>query len=300
VLVALPLAVRDRLPGRLATHWGGTSPDAALPLWAAALVPAILWLVLVLSVVVAAGRGGLPPRGAPAAVLPAAGAFLTGAQAAVVRANLDRADWRQAGSVTTGVLLGAVAAALVGVLAHLAGRRRPVPAATPAGAGGPVMELPEGVHPVWLSRTSNHWLYALALAAGLVAFAALAAAAAGATDAAWAVFAPCAVVALAGSVCSSVTARVSGRGLEVAFGPLGRPVRRWAVHDLEAARVEVRRPAEVGGWGYRLSGRGTTVMLRAGECLVVRPREGAEFAVSVDDAERGAALLNALTARAAR
>lgn len=51
----------------------------------------------------------------------------------------------------------------------------------------------------------------------------------------------------------------------------------------------------MGGWGYRLSGLGTTVMLRRGECLVIRPRQGAEFAVSVDDAERGAALLNTLT-----
>ncbi|MFD8414867.1 hypothetical protein ACFV2Q_24440 [Streptomyces sp. NPDC059650] len=38
-------------------------------------------------------------------------------------------------------------------------------------------------------------------------------------------------------------------------------------------------------------------MLRPGTCLVVRPRTGPEFAVSVDDAERGAALLNALAAR---
>lgn len=37
-------------------------------------------------------------------------------------------------------------------------------------------------------------------------------------------------------------------------------------------------------------------MLRGGECLVIRPSKGREFAVSVDDAERGAALLNSLRA----
>ncbi|MFD7782173.1 hypothetical protein ACFV4Q_03610 [Streptomyces nojiriensis] len=42
---------------------------------------------------------------------------------------------------------------------------------------------------------------------------------------------------------------------------------------------------------------GTTVMLRSGECLVIPPRRGREFAVMVDDAERGAALLNALSAQ---
>ncbi|MYS57046.1 DUF1648 domain-containing protein, partial [Streptomyces sp. SID6013] len=90
-------------------------------------------------------------------------------------------------------------------------------------------------------------------------------------------------------------ARVSERGLEVSFGPLGWPGRRWAPGDIDTARMEVRRPSQVGGWGYRLSGLGTTVMLRAGECLVIRPRgRRSDFAVSIDDAERGAALLNAL------
>ncbi|MEI5099387.1 hypothetical protein RB200_13260 [Streptomyces sp. PmtG] len=83
------------------------------------------------------------------------------------------------------------------------------------------------------------------------------------------------------------------QGLEVAFGPLGWPVRRWAPGAIEAAYAEHRTPAQVGGWGYRLSGLGTTVMLRGGECLVIRAK-GKDFAVSVDDAERGAALLNAL------
>ncbi|WP_328793045.1 MULTISPECIES: hypothetical protein [unclassified Streptomyces] len=42
---------------------------------------------------------------------------------------------------------------------------------------------------------------------------------------------------------------------------------------------------------------GTTLMLRSGECLVIHVRRGGEFAVSVDDAERGAVLLNALSAQ---
>lgn len=78
---------------------------------------------------------------------------------------------------------------------------------------------------------------------------------------------------------------------------LGRPVRRWQAAEIESARAENRTPAQAGGWGYRLGGLGTTVMLRGGECLVIRMRgKGEEFAVSMDDAERGAALLNALNA----
>jgi hypothetical protein len=97
--------------------------------------------------------------------------------------------------------------------------------------------------------------------------------------------------------CASVQARVSDKGVEVSFGPFGWPTRRWPVEAVESARVETRTPAQVGGWGYRLSGLGTTVMLRSGECLVLRTAKGKDFAVSVDDAERGAALLNSLKAR---
>ncbi|MGW2544608.1 hypothetical protein ACWC5I_27960, partial [Kitasatospora sp. NPDC001574] len=79
----------------------------------------------------------------------------------------------------------------------------------------------------------------------------------------------------------------------------GGSARHWSPTDVAAARMERHTPAQVGGWGYRLSGLGTTVMLRRGECLVVRPHRGVEFAVSVDDAERGAALLNTVAARRA-
>ncbi|MFI9799887.1 hypothetical protein [Streptomyces sp. NPDC052302] len=46
-------------------------------------------------------------------------------------------------------------------------------------------------------------------------------------------------------------------------------------------------------------GRSAPAMLRRGECLVVRVK-GKDFAVSVDDAERGAALLNSLGAKSPR
>ncbi|GHB79661.1 hypothetical protein GCM10010347_57700 [Streptomyces cirratus] len=111
------------------------------------------------------------------------------------------------------------------------------------------------------------------------------------------VWAPAAVLLLSALlllVFASVTVRITGRALEVAYGPLGRPVRRWSPGEIEVpARVEERRPMQVGGWGYRISGLGTTVMVRRGPCLVIRSR-GRDFAVSVDDAQRGAALLNSL------
>ncbi|MGE7391040.1 DUF1648 domain-containing protein [Streptomyces sp. NPDC004126] len=298
-LVALSWAASGRLPDRLATHWSGGSgaPDGSMPLWAAALFPALVWAALaLLTVTLVRSRGGA----AVYVALPAGAVFLVGAQAWIVRANLDRTDWHQARPVNLGVAVTVALAAVAGLVGRLAFRsRRSTPAPRPAGTA-PSMEIPSGETLVWLSRTANPWLLALAALTGAGALAAALAAVAGLVAPPWALIAPLAVASVTVLACSSVRARVSGRGLEVAFGPLGLPVRRWRAEDIESARAEHRTPAQVGGWGYRLSGKGTTVMLRAGECLVIHPRRGADFAVSVGDAERGAALLNSLIARAAR
>ncbi|MFF5472480.1 DUF1648 domain-containing protein [Streptomyces achromogenes] len=296
VLAGLPWALRDRLPGRPATHWsGGGTPDGSLPLWAACLVPAGVWLLTVLATSVRPRRSGPSARPWRMMTLAPTGAVLVGAQVSVVRANLDHTDWHQARQPVLGVvLIGALAA----VAAVAAWRFAPRPAAVPAAA--PTLEVPEGARLVWFSRTANPWLRLLAAVAGLVAVVALAALAFGLADPAGlgTACAGAAVVSLAGATFSSVQAKVSEAGLEVSFGPLGWPVRRWSPAAIETARAERRLPSQVGGWGYRISGLGTTVMLRAGDCLVIRPRgRRADFAVSVDDAERGAALLNALRAR---
>ncbi|MFK4544211.1 energy-converting hydrogenase Eha subunit A [Streptomyces tendae] len=300
VLAGMPLLARDRLPDRLATHWGltGESPDGSMPLWAASLVPALIWLVTAAAVTVPLMRAGPPDRPWTTLTLLPVGIVLTGAQAAVIRANLDRADWHEARQPNTWVVAILVAAVLAGVAGWLlVARRRGAADATTSDEGAPTLDIPKGRRMVWFSRTANPWLQLLAAAIGLVAVGALIALVGGlATPGAlWAVFAGCGAGSLACAMFSSVQARVSERGLEVSFGPLGWPGRRWAPGDIDTARMEVRSPAEVGGWGYRLSGLGTTVMLRAGECLVVRPRgRRTDFAISIDDAERGAALLNAL------
>ncbi|MFI8387580.1 DUF1648 domain-containing protein [Streptomyces sp. NPDC085540] len=293
VLVALPWAASRRLPERLATHWGAGSggPDGSMPLWAAAFFPALIWVVLVLLIVVL-GRW----RGGATAGLLSGGVLLVGAQVSVVRANLDHTDWRQADSVSAWVV-GMVAAAAVAGLVEWAVIRRGRAATSRVAVSGPSMEIPAGERFVWLSRTTNPWLHWIGALAGLLVLAAVLATVSGLVDAPWPVVAPFAVVCVAVLACASVQARVTEKGLSVAFGPVGWPVRRWSAQDIESARAESRTPGQVGGWGYRLSGLGTTVMLRSGECLVIHPRRGHEFAVSVDDAERGAALLNALSAQ---
>ncbi|WP_225824321.1 DUF1648 domain-containing protein [Streptomyces naphthomycinicus] len=294
VLAGLPWAAHDRLPGRLATHWsGGDVPDGSMPLWAASLFPAGVWLVIALALTVRPRRSRPAAHPWRAMTLAPTGVVLVGAQICVVRANLDHADWHAARQPLLGVVTLLFAAVAAAVAAWLLTPRGPAAPAAPAAAPA----LPEDERLVWFSRAANPWLQLLAAVTGLIAALALAALAAGLAAPAglWPVCAVCAVTSLAGAVCSSVRATVSEAGLKVSFGPLGRPARHWPLAAIESARAEHRLPSQVGGWGYRLSGLGTTVMLRAGDCLVVRPRgRRTDFAVSVDDAERGAALLNAL------
>ncbi|MFJ8435872.1 DUF1648 domain-containing protein [Kitasatospora sp. NPDC094019] len=295
LLLGLPWVAHGRLPEPVATHWSGTRPDGSMSLTAAAVFPAAVWVTSLGAAAVARWRGGLQAKSWSAAGLGFGGALLTGAQASIVSANLDRPSWQEARPLGAEVLLVLVAAVAAGALAWWLTRPQgPGPLAT-APADGPRLDLPDGQRAVWLSRAVNPWLGLLAAVSGLGAAGAALAGFAGLGGAAWATAGPLAVVALAGLGCSSVQARVTERGLDVAFGPLGRPSRHWDPEQIVSARAETRTPGQVGGWGYRLSGRGTTVMLRGGECLVIRPRQGPEFAVSVDDAERGAALLNTLT-----
>ncbi|ARE78491.1 DUF1648 domain-containing protein [Streptomyces sp. Sge12] len=286
LLVVLPLTARRGFEDRLATHWNAFGdPDGSLPLWAVVLVPVAIWIALVVSAVF--WRASRRWRGA---VLVSCGVLLAGEQASIVRANLYHAQWRDADSATVGAVatvLAAAAAAVVGVLAS--GR----PASPAAPGEGSRMDIPAGERRVWLARTENPWLYALAAVAGVVALAALLVGLGDPAKPMWLLIAPFTFVSMAVLACSSVRVRVAERGLDVAFGPLGWPVRHWDAADIEWARAEHRTPTQVGGWGYRLSGLGTTVMLRSGECLVIRAG-GKDFAVSVDDAERAAALLNSL------
>jgi len=70
---------------------GDRLPSGSMPLWAAALFPALIWAVLVVVIAVALRRAGVGVGGAipgwAAASLGFGGVTLVGGQASVVRAN---------------------------------------------------------------------------------------------------------------------------------------------------------------------------------------------------------------------
>ncbi|MBV6697788.1 DUF1648 domain-containing protein [Kitasatospora aureofaciens] len=296
LLVALPWAARHRMPDPVATHWSGSKPDGSMSLTAAMLFPAGIWLVLVLGAVVARRFWGGQKPGLPGALLAGGGVLLTGAQASIVHANLDRSRWQDAAPMDAWVVAIIAGTGVAGLLAWLATRKPGAAAGAPPRS--PVMTIPAGAQLVWLSRTSSPGLQVFAALLGLGSVGTALASATGLTGLSWSLLTLLTPTSLIVLACSSVQARVTANGLDVGFGPFGRPGRHWSLDDIASARAEERTPAQAGGWGYRMNGLGTTVMLRKGICLVVRTHRGAEFAVSVDDAERGAALLNSLTARA--
>ncbi|WP_214417299.1 DUF1648 domain-containing protein [Sphaerisporangium fuscum] len=300
VLVAVPLALRDRLPEPLATHWGLSGrADRAMSFgsWLALVV--VLWALIAgfaMYRVVRPAAGARRVRMRPAAALLAgAGAAALGLQWAGLAANLGRPDWRDAGPLGWQTLLVVAAAILAGTIGRLVVPSEPEDAAA-AEVPGRRLRLRAGQRAVWISSASNPWSVGLA-AAGLLGALVLAATGltvpvAGATVTAG----PLAFVGVVGLALSRVGVRVSDKGLVISFGPLAWPRRTVALGRIQSARAEDRRPSEVGGWGFRGLPGMSTIMIRGGECLVVRYSSGGEIAVSVDDAERGAALLNTLVA----
>ncbi len=94
--------------------------------------------------------------------------------------------------------------------------------------------------------------------------------------------------------------RVDEEGLSI-NSVVGWPRVHVPLDEVEsAAVVEVNPMGQFGGWGMRWGPAGFGVVLRTGEGIEVRRRGGKTLTVTVDDAATGAALLNALSARAPR
>ncbi|GGP78253.1 DUF1648 domain-containing protein [Streptosporangium pseudovulgare] len=304
-LVAGPLALRDRLPDPLATHWGSNGVDGSMS-FAAGLAPSlVLWGVAWVFLLVSAAHGEvLNRRGGRAGwwgFLAGGSVFALGVSGSILLANLDAADWRQAAMPGWAIPAVLVAALSTGVLAGYLGRGEPDRPVEPGDA--PTMRLRPGRRAVWAGRAANRWmswLSAAMLLAGVVSgtFLLLGAPAG---EAVWAVLLPLLPLAAIVSLVSDVRVRVGPDGLRVGFGPFSWPAFRVPTEKIAWATAERRSPAEVGGWGLRgLPGTGRlAVMVRGGECLVVRRAGGGDLIVSVDDAERAAALLNAYAAEAA-
>jgi len=93
---------------------------------------------------------------------------------------------------------------------------------------------------------------------------------------------------------------VDARGLRIRYGLLPRPVTSVPLDDIRRAERIDLAPFQWGGWGYRGSRKAfsrAAVVLRGGDAIRLQLTDGSEFAVTVDDASTGAAVLADLLAR---
>ncbi|MFW6693221.1 hypothetical protein [Streptomyces sp. MAR4 CNX-425] len=96
------------------------------------------------------------------------------------------------------------------------------------------------------------------------------------------------LLVLAGTVAFvHVAVSVDDDALEIRCGHLGLPRRRILLSDVLAADfAPLVTPRHWGGWGYRWRpGKGTAVVVRRGEGLVLRLVDDHDFTITVDNAE---------------
>lgn len=275
--------LRDRLPVRLASHFEGSGQANDTAGHAEYLV--------VVSVLVA-GLGALwivISRGARSLIVMGwALAALTGYLfAAVLYANL--------GSPAEFPPRQFAAAAAAALLAAAAGwwLTRFVSPVLPPPAEGNVerLDLGSGETAGW-GRYAGSWLM------GLVATAVLGTAGAVWVVAGWQAAMPPLALGLVTVLLARPYVAVDRRGLTISPGVVRWPRLSVSIDQVERATSrDVSALKEFGGWGYRIRSGRSGLILRSGEAIVVRRRDGRDFAVTVDGSADAAALLNTLVER---
>ncbi|MFE3071323.1 hypothetical protein [Streptomyces sp. NPDC059247] len=156
---------------------------------------------------------------------------------------------------------------------------------------------------VWTGRATNRFQWVAALAGG--AFMALGVTLA--VESPWTSGVAPLLMAVIGCVAAGllvlfgtlafvhVAVEVDDRAMEVRCGHIGLPRRRILLsHVVGADFAPSVTPRHWGGWGYRWRPeKGTAVVVRGGEGLVLRLGDGRTFTVTVDDAESAVRVIRA-------
>lgn len=300
--LVLLAAAADDLPDPLATHFSADGADGFTGRVATMGIAAALAVgfgVLFAAILVVANRQGAPLRRPDTTLDPnrvlIASAWGVGALLGVVlfastRANLGLTDAAQATLPGWTFPVAAVIALLFGAAGWLIAPAGPV-AADPPAAVEP-LPIGHGERVSWSRQVTSPWMLltgltslVIGVAVGVVVHPVVGAIA---------VFAGLFAVQLA-----VVRVVVDRRGLTVGSGLLGWP--RWRLAPAEISEVTATdiSPAHFGGYGFRLVPGATAVVLRGGPGIVVTRRSGRQFAVSVDDAETGAAVLAGVVQKSA-
>lgn len=294
------LAVRDRLPERIATHWGSDGHPDGFQSFTALLTFQSVFVLVMGGFLLLVGFAVKQLR-EMAVVAVGLAVFLTAVITSGTVRQAGLADGAQAGGVGPDLLVGLVAALVVGVLTWLVTRHHgPQPVACgPLPLGAPVLADPAA--PLeWTGRLRRAplairlllWVATIGLGVGAVVV--------GFVDG-WATglfLALLALVAIPLNGCLSARVQIDQHGVRA---------HRWGVRWLtiplsavESAEVEtsVDPMGDFGGWGIRSGFRGARGMVSSsGEGLRIHRAERSDWVLTVDDAQRAAAVLNTLVAR---
>ena len=288
------VALWPRLPDPMASHFTlAGHADGSIPLRVIALVHVAIAVACAAVLVRAVRRERQSVGATPIAALATfLGLLFGGLALTTALANRGHGDWHgvtlELGSII-GVLGGALGAA-AGVTAT--SQLRWVSAGTP----GPGIDLAPDDRVAWFGH-SHSGVFA---GAGIVLL--LGGVASALLGALWPAGATLLFVGVLLGAFSSLDASIGGGGLRVSSGPVHWPRVSIPLDQVETASAIDFKPLSWGGWGYRGSLRmfGRAAWgLRAGPAIELRLTRGRRFAVTVDDAAEGAAVLNGLLARRA-
>jgi hypothetical protein len=289
VVGLVPLVIGwSHMPDPVATHWGiDGAPNGYMPLLA---VPLLVVFAVSIGLVTSSlfRIEGRPTAEAFAMVglLGGLGVFL---MTSLVYLNWDVPTWEEAGPVVWWHILGIVAGAAVGgLIGYSLGKRWHSIPVNESHAVGPVVRIPEGEVVSWVGSCSVRWPL-LILGPFAVVFFLM-------RD--WWMVMGLVFIVLA-LLFSRVFVFISDHGFDIRLGG-GIRARRIAIDDVQVARAIDLEPAAWGGWGWRVKSGASAIVLRRGDAIEVTFESGRRFAVTVDDAATGAALLNGLVARLAR
>ena len=298
------LAVVARLPDPIAVHWGfsGAADRFGSPVGGFVLL-AVFGLAFA-ALGFAIGRTSEQLASSTQrfllALLTGLSALLAWVFASSVVLQVGLVDAHAAPSILPAMIAGFAIGVVVGVVAWFA-LPRPVALPAPEPVEVAPVELREGERVSFIQRLEPSRAVGV-LAIGILAVALVGGGVVMALFAPTVAFVIWTVVMLAGGLLSvaalfwSVT--IDRRGLVVRLA-LGFP--RFVIPAAEVATAtttDIVPLRDFGGWGIRGVGQRIGVIVRSGEAIEVTRKDGRVFVVTVPQSTRGAALLNALAARA--
>lgn len=276
----------SQLPDVVAIHWDGSgTPDGSASRSLLLLAPAVALAVgLLISLPF---RIGGEPTMESFALVGMTGGLGVSVVAMTATANWGISDWRDATELTVWSFLLLFLFPMLGLAVGIVVGRSLFPLKEIEPTTENAVEIKPGERISWVGRARVRWVAVLTFGIALVVVFAV-------PDLPLWVFLP---LVGSGLVLSQVEANVTNDGMRIRLG--GIPVRTYRISNISSARVIELEPTEWGGWGWRFTPNRSAIVLRRGDAVELTLRSGRQFAVTVDDAATGAALVNGLVAVAA-